>query len=1444
MHGHANTSARLLLVTVLALLGAGCGGGSSGSGSKGVKVEVNNLEPQVFSVTSGPPGGLLGGVNSPITLFFNADVDATTVGPASIQVVTIEDPVGAAGAPAGIVGQFTYEVFANVVTLRPIIEFAPQQVTFGLIADGLFEISFADGLSGSILRGLNGEPLNNFSTTFFFRTPEKAFDFNPGYPSARAFLVDDPGSVVLPDTIVDGTNGGAIDGQLAEETVSFFGNPVEVLQTAPPLEVPVNPARDIIFIFNDALLPTSVLSTTDGTSPTLTVLLNGAPLPAFVPFVFPAEYSMFHQQNDLTVVRWDPEIVSYPPGGVLVVSVGAGAQDIACNTKLSVTGNPNPDLEVVVVVDDGPDPSLFSLLEPFDTTIKVDPDETSALWATSFPGLLLPVFGGGTGEDGPFMIDIAGSADDPRTTVVPLAARVDFDTQTVFLPTVQEVGEGIFEPRPYNFSSFFLPSGWTLRVLTDRDGDGSADIDEYLVQSPSHPLDGLGAPLNILSSDDLRVDGTVDVTGPATPALLAPESPFDPLFPTYLGRGGDGGVPVLAAGAGGSGGDVLLVASTETVAVPLQSPLASPPFVPSDGRLVGVTGRSSEVTATTLMDPLNDLSILNTDPDVAAQLAAGEILLQPNVGIGSAAAGNSGTRNESIDENHPTFVLESVSVSAGQSTLTVMSGPGLPTLDQPSKNIGKAPIAAAGDSYLIGRLAGRSGADARPFAREGAGAAPFVVVNEGALGVITTGGGGGGGGALGPGGAGDDDGPASDPQVNQRGGSGGVALDDSPGAAGGLGVPRGVGRVITATEFDVVSQSAGRDLAGFAPGDMAGAKLIPNSAADGWLFDIVAFDGTTFTVDPVRVDAVEVDLFDGPGIDGPGLTPGIDYEFVVVPALDVGGAGGGGTGVSVTGTVNFSPSRLPSLKPGAGGGPGGGTVVLETASTLVLGTGAQVRAEGGRGGIANDLQGNFAGGGGGGGGNIVLRTGTGLLAAPGVEISVIGGEGGGAEGSGRGGDGGSGYIRFETANDNLLALEVTGITDPPVDESNMGRLLADPSGVAQSRFYQAIVANAEYDAVIVDYFADTNGDTVLEPLRWEFTDNGISGGFQGFEEPPFRFLVNGVGVTGQGFIDAEDIDDGFYLASDMVAGRPGLAFDPTRGHLLHARGRATVRVDRLDPDTFQLADSPIFLPTELVPPNEPIDLLSLTVSDLDRELYLLERLSRSVHVVDLDTGAFKRTITLPRILQGGISYHPALDRLILVDNEQDQLVVVRTVDPTAAEPFLTSFIVLEAEAVYPIRRDGDFLDVEFTGLAYDAGSEALWALDPFDTELMQIDFAPGSEGISTAGVQARAETVSNGARAVMSGLAFDGTELFLVHAVDPLDCRAIAIDPASVDLFGGDLDLPSFGTLLPTGSRSVVDGDIFFRFRIELTGGDEDGPVVFERVRIDSVSVRYENKPF
>ena len=1457
---------------LVAALVSGCGGGGGGGGDT---PGLASVPPGSFGVVGGPKGGQIGGLNLPVTLSFSKAVDPATATPVTIKVVSVSDSSGVATAPPGHLASVIMTVSGTQVVITPEVEFKPDKVEYGFLANALYEIAFAPPSAPASVRSVGGEAMVNHGATFFFRTPDKGFDFNAGYPQVRAFIVDDPDDPSAPPTplpeVFEDTDG---DTDLTAEVVGAFhygdgpgGVPVEVTAPGSPLALPTTKAVALLFIFDDALIPSSVVNPLNEASPSIDVSINAAAPPTLAPKTMPGEYAVIHQQGNLTLVLWESSFLNFPPQGFLFVEVLPTVQDLAGNSKQSLLQSGDPDLEASLIVG-GASLDTATLEEPFDDVSHRDTAATSADWglvdgSSGAPATVLsPVLGGGTGEDGLMVIDPNATAQAAGDTEVPTAAVIDYTAKTVQLPTV-EPAPGGFEPRDWAFSTISIPVGWTLSILTDRDGDGTPDPAEYLVQSPGHPLDGQGAPLQLRCTGLISILGAIDVSGQSSPTLARPTGVADPAFAQYQGQGADGGPALTAAGAGGDGGDVLLLDENGQVVFPLVSP--APGFEPSDGKLRGVTGSSSGLSASTLSDSLRQFTRLS-DPDddvLPALLAAGELRLQPNLGVGSSVVGTSGTPNENIDENHPTFVIESVLDDA-----TVAVSSQLGDLTQPSENVGTAyaPIASAGDCYLVGRLHGRSGVDATAFTRGGFGAEPYVVVNEGALGITTTGGGGGGGGGIWPGTSGESDGPDSDPEVNQRGGSHGIAKDDSIGAIGGLGAVRGTAQVTGPVTLTLVSQTAGRPLPELAGGELVGSLLVPNAPDDGWMFAIESFDGTTFVVESIIAGSESIDLLDGPGPSGPLLAQGGTYGFLIVPSLEVGGGGGGGSGVSVTGTLNTAPSVLPELTPGAGGGSGGGSLLLETASVMQLGPLCRLLAEGGDGGLVFDLQTRYAGGGGGGGGNIVLRAGKLLDTFLGASISVAGGAGGGEAGSGQGGAGGAGFIRVENFADSLSPAALSQFTTPAVTEENVGRMFGVLQGVGQSLFYQTGFVNPEWSSVTVEYFADTDGDFVTEPFLWGFGDTGAFSTTDpeppgepvpfpdGLAAPPIRLQVNSVGFGPDGFLDTESQSSVFYEAYDLVSARVGMAWDPAGGVLLYSVGEGARRVHRLDPATLlpvAVGPKTILFPSIPSVGSDTLDLLSIAAGGPDNELYLLERDTFRVHVIALATGVFRRTIQLPVVVTGALTYlPPPVDRLVVADNRNDQLLVFRPRDPGGS--LTLDYAPTGPEAQYDLRRDTDLLDGEIVGLAWDASNETLWCTDARAGRLFQVSLAAGTEGVSIPVHCAFSTLVFDEpgpappVSVVPSALGFDGNSLFAVHAVDRDDARVLRLTQGDVDPggTGADTVLSGFGTLLPEAPTSITDGDLFLRFKLLVDGEAVSGSTVFGNVTVDHVRFVIENQDF
>jgi hypothetical protein len=243
-----------------------------------------------------------------------------------------------------------------------------------------------------------------------------------------------------------------------------------------------------------------------------------------------------------------------------------------------------------------------------------------------------------------------------------------------------------------------------------------------------------------------------------------------------------------------------------------------------------------------------------------------------------------------------------------------------------------------------------------------------------------------------------------------------------------------------------------------------------------------------------------------------------------------------------------------------------------------------------------------------------------------------------------------------------------------------------------------------------------------------------------------------------------------------------------------------------------------------------------------------------VHVLGLATGAFRRTVTLPLELNGAMTYlPPPLDLLAFADNRNDRLVTFERVDPGSGN-LMQAYSPTVPVGQFVVTRDGVPLGIQLVGLAYDAVAERLWCTDALAGRLFQLDLSAGNEGQSLTGSESYSslffdldpDMAPDPLPVLPSAVAFDGTDLYLIHAVDPVDARVRRLSRADVDPAGLGVDtvIDAFGTLLPENAPSIADGNIFLRFRILIDGEKDVGATMFRKVRVDSIVLTYENEPF
>ena len=250
-------------------------------------------------------------------------------------------------------------------------------------------------------------------------------------------------------------------------------------------------------------------------------------------------------------------------------------------------------------------------------------------------------------------------------------------------------------------------------------------------------------------------------------------------------------------------------------------------------------------------------------------------------------------------------------------------------------------------------------------------------------------------------------------------------------------------------------------------------------------------------------------------------------------------------------------------------------------------------------------------------------------------------------------------------------------------------------------------------------------------------------------------------------------------------------------------------------------------------------------------------------MIDLDTGLLQRTIELPVIVEGALTYvsdgvDPANDRLVVASNRAELLAEFLPADPDAVDPAVTDYAPLGPEEVHVVTRDGSDLDIEFTGLAYDPGSSTLWAVDALSGVLMQLAWSAGVKGDSESSLgHPYVSLTRDGEGVVPSALAFDGAELHLTVATDPTATSLFSIDPTALDVNAGQFEgapwaLPLVPDVpfLPEVARPIAAGESFLRFRLTLNGLHDDElhasgfPVAFRDLSVDEVELQLRNSGF
>lgn len=627
-----------------------------------------------------------------------------------------------------------------------------------------------------------------------------------------------------------------------------------------------------------------------------------------------------------------------------------------------------------------------------------------------------------------------------------------------------------------------------------------------------HPRDtGPGYPLVIRSTGSINVIGTIDVS-PVNDSHNGVNGFYGALGGTNGGNAFNGG------GAGGKGGGVILG---------VQTPFFSTPGYTDFFQNYGITGTNSEIFDYALRDDTKPAGFFTLIDNL---LAGGtEVFLQPNVGMGPG--------NENVVTNHPTFVVSGTDAANNEIQITTDRGSMLDTSSNPG--IPLPPIAKAGDAYLIGELAGHDGEDPLPFNREGKGSEPLTVAQTSIT--FASAGGGGGGGSMADGVEGET-GPDFEPVGYSIGG---FSTPHSVGGAGGGGFDLSG----PCQKNDNVTLFVG---AGTLPAiNFAGYRVNPNSEEEGWLFNIESANpgAGTITIEPFS-NGLAATPFDLDSVDFNG-----DEIFRIFPSENTGGAGGGGAGVELTGTIKMMqgpPYEIPGWLPGAGGGAGGGVLKLETARDITLSPSGKILAQGGNGGYIQNYDMNIPGGGGGGGGQILLRARDNIKLGGGAIVSAEGGVGGGLYVYG--GPGGDGFVRLENIMGSLKIANFVSTVFPTPTVMNLGIFPAqEGSSLALSKFYFMGISRPDYIHDPANPDPDFRGLKVVYDMRETiegggdtFYENLVYPDPSGlFPDPPlFTIDFNVAPADDDGFIDLAEVTQVFtdYDGFDTLDGKPYIRF--------------------------------------------------------------------------------------------------------------------------------------------------------------------------------------------------------------------------------------------------------------------------------------------------------------
>jgi hypothetical protein len=1064
---------------LLFLLGlASCGGGSGGGGSTGLELSGSSFGfSGLFGNTSGSGTSneypILSFHNIPVGLNFTEDIDPATVNANSIDIKTItvpesQDPLNLVEVPGGQAASVDFVVSGSSIYIYPTLTFQPNgQAVWGFRPKAAYEIKFSQPPTKDVVTSVNGNIIQPpLGKPVAFITSEKVYDQFSGKPEPTFFYRDEtvtPAQWVMMDIYDDEPDLGKNTSPrvpIANPSLNKLTQRFRVYFSEPVL-----PSYDGKFLVNTA----------DHTSEALELIYYETFPDPYYPVPIPGLW--FMKQNVLppsqtslspwtstafygeTYVEYIPNefLQAMPSGEVLFLSAQGIVADLSGNTK----GSGFTDKRTAVTEGTA---VLADIEEDFSTTYYEDVSSSSAIWGEKINTdyFLAAGGGGGDGSDGKFY---------PPNFIPEVIDPADVDVDNKLIHIASAYAEGVIPNRvwkhyEYNLTSLNIPYGWTVKVK-ELEFDPTDTLPERM-------------DLSIYVTGTVNISGTLDVSGgkgvDGTVGLGPDGSAGGVSYAGGASGGQGGGIP--------SGGDTLIIngeeGSDRRKAIDYnENGVYSVPTSGVEKEIVGITGVSTDLGDFYLEDATADFRSIEST--IVGQM------LQPNVGMGPNGA--------QVVHNHPTFYIEKVD-EVNDHKIWVISDPMHPLyrgkLTQPSQNpyIPVPPIAKTGDPYILGFLKGHDGVSSTVFGTGGVGGDPMTVAQT--LLTLAAGGGGGGGSNSAEGLQGES-GPNFD--ITQGGNS---TPESEGGLGGGLewdavleeyvykGVIKGtISTLIGSDELVLTFEDPGYALTAGAL-DGLGYRINPNTdvqttteTTNDWLFVIESNTEDRVKVLPVGFGDNTVEVTD-PRV---GVTPAGGTAFILYPPETVGGSGGGGSGMELTGTYKTTfqpPFQLPRWLNGAGGGSGGGAVILESAHAIKVTASGSIRAEGGMGGELSGLQVHLPGGGGGSGGNIILRSGEYILVQFGGLLSAQGGEGRDDPDTldvieGRGGPG---LVRLENKGNSMdVSLFSNDRTIPAVQEIDLGEFVPlGQESLGLSHFYATGVIVPEYMEIQVIYQMEVSED--------------------------------------------------------------------------------------------------------------------------------------------------------------------------------------------------------------------------------------------------------------------------------------------------------------------------------------------------------------------------------